>query len=63
MTDRPDLQSVAIQCDLLAAPPLRKLGMEHDIPSDSKAESIPSDPEDTDLDVSFHITQEDTTTE
>ena len=63
MTERPDLRSIAIQCDILAAPPLRKLGMEQDVPRDFKAESIPSNPEDTDIDASFHIIQEDTTTE
>ena len=62
-TGRPDLQSVAIQCDLLAAPPLRKLGKEQNVASDSKLKSISIDPEDTDLDASFHIIQEDTTTE
>ena len=60
---QPDLQSVAIQCDLLAAPPLRQLGKEQNVPSDSKVKSISIYPEDTDLDASFHIIQEDTTTE
>ena len=33
MTDQPNVQSVAIQCDLLAAPPLQKLiQKEQDIP-------------------------------
>ena len=58
-TGRPDLLSAAIQCDLLAAPPLRKLGKEQNVASDSKLKSISIDPEDTDLDASFHITQED----
>ena len=63
MTDQPDLRSIGIQCNLLEAPPLQKLETEQDYPSDSKAESITSDPEDTDLDTSFQIIQEDTTTE
>ena len=63
MADQPDLRSIGIQCNLLGAPPLQKLEMEQDYPSDSKAESITSDPEDTDLNTSFQIIQEDTTTE
>ena len=55
----PDLLSAAIQCDLLAAPPLRQLGKEQNVASDSKVKSISLDPEDTDLDASFHIIQED----
>lgn len=61
----PEMQSVrsiGVQCNLLAAPSLQKL---------SKAEEeidqhIISDPEDadlTDLDTSFQMSQEDTTTE
>ena len=63
MTDRPSVRSVAIQCNLLAVPPLQKLVREQDIPSDSIAKSITSEPEDTDLNSSFQVIQEDTTTE
>ena len=63
MTDRLSVRSVAVQCDLLAVPPLQKLVREQNIPSDSKAESVASEPEDTDLDSSFQIIQDDTTTE
>ena len=63
MTDRPSVRSVAIQYNLLAVPSLQKLVREQDISSDLIAESITSEPEDTDLDSSFQIIQEDTTTE
>ena len=54
--------SVAVQCNLLAIPPLKKLGT---ISSEPDTESVPSDPDDdaTDLDTSFHITQDDVSTE
>ena len=55
------VRSVAIQCDLLAVPPLQELVREQNIPSDSKAESVASGPEDTDLHSSFQIIQDDTT--
>ena len=63
MTDRPDVRSVEIQCDLLAVPPLKKLSRKDaDVSHETKAESIASDhdsaAEDTDLDTSFHIIQE-----
>ena len=55
MTDWPNIWSVAIaiQCDLLAVPPLQKLVREQDTPSVSKAESIISEPDDSDLKISF----------
>ena len=55
-----DVQSIGIQCNLLAAPPLKKL-QQYD--EDIIEESLPSETEETDLDTSFHISQEDTTTE
>ena len=45
MIDWPSVQSVVIQCDLLAVLPLQKLVREQDIPSNSK--SITSESEDT----------------
>ena len=63
MTDWPNVQSVTIQYDLLAVAPLQNFEREQNIPSDSKAESITSEPEDTDLNNSFQIIQEDTATE
>jgi len=63
MTYRPKLRSVGIQCDLLAVPPLRKLARGDDVPSEVVNEPITSDPEDTDLDTSFNIIQEEITTE
>ena len=63
MTHRPKLVSVGIQCDLLAVPPLWKLVRGDDVPTEAIAEPITSDPEDTDLDTSFQIIQEDITTE
>ena len=56
MTPHHELRSVAVQCNLLAIPPLKKLGT---ISSEPDTESVPSDPDDdaTDLDTSFHITQ------
>ena len=63
MNDQPNVRSVAIQCNLLAVPPLQKLVRKQDILRDSNAKSITSEPEDTDLDSSFQIIQEDTTTE
>ena len=62
MTDWPNVQSVTIQYNLLAVAPLQKFKREQNIPSDSKAESITSEPEDTDLNNSFQIIQEDTAT-
>ena len=63
MTDRPSMRLVGIQCNLLAVSPLQKLVREQDIPGDSKVESITSEPEDTDLNSSFQIIEEDTTAE
>ena len=61
MTPHHELRSVAVQCNLLAIP-LEKLGT---ISSEPDTESVPSDPDDdaTDLDTSFHITQDDVSTE
>ena len=56
---QPDVQSIGIQCNVLAAPPLKKLQYKEDLIE----ESLPSETEETDLDTSFHISQEDTTTE
>ena len=53
---QPDVQSIGIQCNLLAAPPLRKIQYKEE-------ESLPSEVEETDLDTSFCVSQEDTTTE
>ena len=53
--------SIGIQCNLLSAPPLHKLTKAED-----QQETDISDQEDTDiidLDTSFQISQEDTTTE
>ena len=55
---QPDVQSIRIQCNLLAAPPLKKLQYKELI-----EESLPSEAEETDLDTSFHVSQKDTTTE
>jgi len=54
------VQSIGVQCNLLAAPPLQKLKVQED------SDRHTSDPEDTDLtdlDTSFQLSQEDTTTE
>ena len=65
MTDmpQPDVQSIGIQCNLLAAPPLKKLHCKADIIEDITEESLPSEAEETDVDTSFHFSQEDTITE
>ena len=55
-----DVQSVGIQCDLLAAPPLKKLQYKVD---DIIEESLPSETERADPDTSFYIYQDNTTTE
>ena len=55
----PEVHSVEVQCNLLAAPPLRKLQHLEDI----NEESLPSEVEETDLDTSFHFSQEENTTE
>ena len=53
---QPDVHSIGIQCNLLAAPPLKKIQY--------KEEEFPhSEEEETDLDTSFCVSQEDTTTE
>ena len=49
---QPDVWSVGIQCDLLAAPPLNKLQYKED---DIIEESLPSKAERADLDTSFYI--------
>ena len=58
-TVQPEVHSIGIQCNLLAAPPLRKLQSLEDVTD----ESLPSEVEETDLDTSFYISQEETTTE
>ena len=63
----PGVDSIGVQCNLLAAPPLKKLSK---VPN-ALEESFTTDPEDTDmgdheetdLDSSFQTTQDDTTTE
>ena len=57
---QPDVRSVGIQCDLLAAPPLKKLQYKVD---NIIEESLPSETEGADLDTSFYISQDNTTTE
>ena len=59
---QPDVQSIGIQCNLLAVPPLKRLQCKDDVIEDIE-ESLPSEAEETDLDTSFHFSQEDTTTE
>ena len=56
---QPAVQSVGVQCNLLAVPPLKKLQYKEDIIE----ESLPSEAEETDLNTFFHMSQEDTTTE
>ena len=52
--------SIGIQCDLLVAAPLQKLTSSESL---SVEESLSTDTEEADLDTSFQLTQEDTTTE
>ena len=64
MTDTPqpaaDVRSIGIQCNFLALPPLKKLKCKDDIIEDITEES---EVEETDVNTSFHFSQEDTTTE
>ena len=64
MTDTPqpaaDVQSIGIQCNLLAVPPLKKLKYKDDIIEDITEESKV---EETVVDTSFYFSQEDNTTE
>ena len=60
MMPQPDVQSVWIQCDFLAAAPLKKLQYKQD---NIIEESLPSETEGADLDTSFYISQDDITTE
>ena len=53
-----DVRSIGIQCNLLVVSPLQKLQYKDDIIK----ESLSSKAEETDLDTSFHFSQEDTTT-
>ena len=53
-----ETRSIGIQCDLLVAVPLHKFGTE--FPEEPLSTS---DTEEADLDTSFQLTQEDTTTE
>ena len=57
---QPDVQSIGIQCNLLAVPPLKKLQCKDDIIEDITEES---EVEETDVDTSFHFSQENITTE
>ena len=57
---QPDVWSVGIQCDLLAAPPLKKLQYKE---GDINEESLPSETKGADLDTRFYISQDDITTE
>ena len=52
--------SIGIQCDLLAAAPLQKLTSES---ISAVEESLSTDNEEADLDTSYQLIQEDTTTE
>ena len=73
MTERPELRSVATQCNLLATPPFQKLvraadvsheaKAEEDVSDEAQTESITTEAEDTDLDTSFQIIQEDPITD
>ena len=54
-TTQPDVHSIGIQCNLLAAPPLKIQYREEESPH--------SEAEETDLDTSFCASQDDTTTE
>jgi len=54
-----DVQSIGIQCNLLAVPPLKKFQSKDDFVE----EILTTEAEETDLDTSFHIFHEDTTTE
>ena len=65
MTVSPQLnvRSIGVQCNLLAVPPLKKLQCKDDIIQDIIEESLTSEAEETDVDTSFHFSQEDTTTE
>ena len=64
MTETPqpaaDVQSIGIQCNLLAVPPLKKLKCKDDIIEDITEESKV---EETVVDTSFYFSQKDTTTE
>ena len=62
-TPHPNVQSIGIQCNLLAVPPLKKLQCKDDIIEGITEESLPSEVEETDVNTSFHFSQEDTTTE
>ena len=56
------VQSIGIQCNLLAVPQLQKFKVQHQEYSDQHT-SEPVDTDLTDLDASFQFSQEDTTTE
>ena len=56
------VQSIGIQCNLLAVPPLRKFKVQDQEYSDQHT-SEPEDTDVTDMDASFQFSQEDTTTE
>jgi len=56
---KPDVQSIGIQCNLIAVSPLKKFQSKDDFVE----ETLTSETEETDLDTSFHIFNKDTTTE
>ena len=56
----PEMCSIGIQCNLLAIAPLQKRPMSESIPVE---ESISTDNEEADLDTSYQLIEEDTTTE
>ena len=56
------VQSIGVQCNLLAAPPLQKFEVQ-DLQYSDQYTSESEDTDLTDLDTSFQLSQEDTTTE
>ena len=64
-TELPERVAVAVQCDLLAAPPLQKLTPSTTEPSldDSFITETEQEDKDADLDVSFTCSQSDYSTE
>ena len=59
---QPKFQSIAIQCDLLPAVPLKLLSQKS-VSSKEEEESLPSEVEEYDLDTSYDISQDENTTE
>ena len=58
-----ETRSIGVQCDLLAAPPLKKLTRQSDFESSTSDTCTEDTDLGTDLDTSFQIIHEDTTTE